>query len=71
MGVRAGSPPRLKSPAAANEHGTAFLQARQEMLDEGLFDTDYSYYLKLGTFIASWFVVSLLLSLDVVSRVYI
>jgi len=47
-------------------HVADFRKARQEMLDEGLFDTDYSYCLKLGTFIASWFVASLLLSLDVV-----
>jgi delta8-fatty-acid desaturase len=48
------------------DHVADFRAARQEMLEDGLFETDMGYYAKLGAFICSWFVVSLLLTLDVV-----
>ncbi len=44
-------------------HVADFRAARQQMLEEGLFETDYSYYLKLGIWLACWFFGSIGLSL--------
>jgi delta8-fatty-acid desaturase len=44
-------------------HVADFRAARQEMLRQGLFETDYTYYAKLGTWMAFLFVTSVLLSL--------
>jgi delta8-fatty-acid desaturase len=47
-------------------HVADFREARQQMLREGLFDTDYVYYGKLGSFLALLYFTSLGLSLGVV-----
>jgi len=47
-------------------HVADFRAARQQMLAEGLFETDMTYYMKLGSFISCLFICSLALSLDFV-----
>lgn len=44
-------------------HVADFRAARQEMLRQGLFETDYTWYAKLGAWLATLFVTSILLSL--------
>lgn len=47
-------------------HVADFRGVRQQLLEEGLFETDMTYYYKLGSFIASLFLTALGLSLDVI-----
>ena len=44
-------------------HVADFRAARQEMLRQGLFETDYTWYAKLGAWLTSLFVTSIVLSL--------
>lgn len=47
-------------------HVADFRAVRQQLLKEGLFETDMTYYYKLGAFIASIFLTALALSLDLI-----
>merc|ERR1719443_2620009 len=47
-------------------HVADFREARQQMLRDGLFETDYSWYAKLGVWLTSWFVGALAFSLGYV-----
>ena len=47
-------------------HVADFREARQQMLKDGLFETDYSWYAKLGVWLTSWFVGALAFSLGYV-----